>query len=278
MKQLFFLCFALFLGSCAKSTLPVYPANWTKNWPEDSKPSNFDTLSKVAYEVQRDDNNIYLHLSTKELASQMRILRYGLTISLDPTAQKKDKQSFTFPIAVPDSAARGFSGRPEGRGEGREGNPNGEKPTASPTPEQMQQRMLNRVYKRFSERPKEIVIKGFEGIDKKTITLGKDPSDIQVDLELGSDNTLNYYAVIPIKKFFGQNSNEKFSVGIVSGFMVMDENSGPPMGGGIGGGGGQPQMSEEDRAKRREFMMKTMEQMTTPIEIWFNVDLKSGKK
>ena len=103
------------LAACSKSSIPSYPTNWTKNWPEDSKPVYYDSLSKVYYELQRDENNIYLHLSTKELASQIKIMRHGLSIWLDPSAQKKDKQGFTFPQAAADSAGgRGMTGRPEG--------------------------------------------------------------------------------------------------------------------------------------------------------------------
>jgi hypothetical protein len=115
-------------------------------------------------------------------------------------------------------------------------------------------------------------------MDKKTIILGKDPSDIQVDLELGADNSLNYYAVIPINKIKAQSKKGKgrFSVGIVSGYLYLDENSGQQMGG-FGGGagqGGNPQMSGEDLVKRREFMMKLMEQMTKASEIWFVPEMK----
>jgi hypothetical protein len=47
--------------------------------------------------------------------------------------------------------------------------------------------------------------------------------------------------------------------------------------GGFGGGagqGGNPQMSGEDLVKRREFMMKLMEQMTKASEIWFVPEMK----
>jgi hypothetical protein len=140
--------------------------------------------------------------------------------------------------------------------------------------------MLQRSYKRFSERPKEMAVVGFDGSSqKKIITLGKDVSDIQVDVEIGTDNTLNYYAIIPIKKIFASSKtpSDKLSVGIVSGYLEQGENSGPSFGGG-GGGGGQPSGNEQERSARREMMMKMMEQMTTPIEIWFNADLKAGKK
>jgi hypothetical protein len=266
------------LGACSKKTLPIHPVKYVNNWPEDSKPSNFDSVSNVYFEMQRDEQNLFLHIRTTELATQMKILRHGLSIYFDPTEGKKESIGFTFPVALPDSLARRFGGRGEGRGEGRD-NEKGDKQNGPPNLEQMQRRMLQRLYKNFSERPKEMQLKGFSG-DKKTIILGKDPSDIQVNIELVADNSLNYYAVIPIKKIKEQSEKKKgnFSVGIVSGYLIMDENSGQQMGGfGGGGGGGQggnPQMSEEERAKRREFMMKLMEQMTKATEIWFLPEIK----
>ncbi len=275
--SLYFFFILVLMSACAKKTLPVYSVKTINNWPEDSKPVNFDSVSNVFFEMQRDEQNLYLHIKTTELATQMKILRHGLSIYFDPTEGRSESIGFTFPVALPDSLARRFGGRGEGRGEGRGDNEKGDKQNGPPNMEQMQRRMLQRMYKNFSERPKEMQLKGFSG-DKKTIILGKDPSDIQVDLELGADNSLNYYAVIPIKKIKAQSKKGKgrFSVGIVSGYLYIDENSGQQMGG-FGGGagqGGNPQMSEEERAKRREFMMKLMEQMTKASEIWFVPEMK----
>jgi hypothetical protein len=273
--SLYFLIILVLMSACAKKTLPVYSVKTINNWPEDSKPINFDSVSNVYFEVQRDEQNLYLHIKTSELATQMKILRHGLSVYFDPAEGKKESFGFTFPVAIPDSLARRFGGRGEGRGQGRADNKKGDKQNGPPNLEQMQRRILQRIYKNFSERPKEMQLKGFG--DKKSIILGKDPSDIQVDLELGADNSLNYYAVIPIQKIKAQSEKKKgrFSVGIVSGYQMVDENSGQQMGGfGGGGQGGNPQMSEEERAKRREFMMKLMEQMTKASEIWFVPEMK----
>ena len=276
---LFLLLIVVSMSSCSKKILPVYPVKYVNNWPEDSKPLYFDSTSNVSYELQRDEQNLYLHLSTKELSTQMKILRHGLSIYFDPTESKKEAIGFTFPVSLPDSLTKRFGSRGEGRNDGRPEAEKGERQNGPLNAEQMQRRMLQRMYKNFSNRPKEMIVKGFD-VDKKTIVLGKDPSDIQVDLELGTDNTLNYYAIIPIKKITAKSPKNKsnFSVGIVSGYLYLDENSGQQMGGfggaGSGGQGSNAQTSEEERAKRREFMMKLMEQMSKPSEIWFIPNLE----
>lgn len=276
-----FFCLSLLLSSCSPKITNSLPVKYTQNWPDDSKPAYFDSVSNTAYELQRDENNIYLHLQTKEMATQMKILRYGLSIWLDPSMQNRQNQGITFPLPAPDSAfGRGFG--MGFRGEGRDQKNDKADKNGKASPEQMQQRMLQRVYKRFSDRPKEIIITGLDNnSQKRTLVLGKDACPVQVDTEIGSDNTLNYYAIIPIKSIAaGKNKSlNTFGIEIVSGYFQPDEN----MQQGNWGGrpqnensNGQPQMTEEERNARRAFMMKMMEQMSVPVKIRFSVDLKKN--
>lgn len=269
MKQILLLFTVLTLvQSCVSTKLPTHKTQWTATGPSEKQPIHFDSLSKVNYQLERDENNLYLHLSSSDLAAQMKIMRFGMTIWLDPTAKKKSKLGFEYPLAPPDSVAGKMMGRGM-RGSGRGGNRpeggradrgGGRKGGSPPSPEEMQKRMLARIYKRFNEKPKELIQIGFEDNDKRkqSFILGKDASDILVDLEIINENELHYFAVIPIKKVFGEQKPKLLSVGIKSGYLDMDMSMMPPAEG-------------NDRRAR---MMRMMEQMTTPIEIWFNADLK----
>jgi len=280
MKNYYFVCFSflfLFFG-CSKSSLPVYPVKSVSNWPDDSNPQYFDSISKVSYEVQRDENNIYLHLTTKELASQLKIMRHGLSIWLDPSASKKENQGFVFPMPMPDSLLQKGMGM---RGEGRQENNNqgSNRQQGTTTPDQFQQRILQRAYKRYTELPKELQLIGFEAKNqKKVITLGKDPSDIQVDLEIDSSNQFNYFAVIPIKKIYANvlKKSDQISIGIVSGYLQMGENS-MPSGGFSPGSNPSSENNQQTGSDRRAIMIKMFEQMSTPVQIWFNIDLSKSK-
>ena len=134
--------------------------------------------------------------------------------------------------------------------------------------------MLNRIYKHFNEKPKELVQFGYDGNRKKTYILGTDVSDIQVDLEIEDDNSLHYFAVIPLKKIFTDPKvkGDLLSIGIVSGYLELDPDS--PM----GGGGGNPHGGGGGGGGPRAYFMQMMQQMATPIEIWFLSDLKANKK
>ncbi len=281
-----FLFVALLLGACAKSPLTSYPAQWAKNWPSEAKPAQYDSLSKVYYGVHRDETNLYLQVSTQEPASQAKIMRYGLKIWLEPSGQKKTVTGFNFPLPAPDSLAGagmgqwgGQRGGVGGRGESREGNmpdslrrrEGAREDGQMPSPEQMQQRMLQRIYKRFNEQPKEMVLIGYEG-KKKSLILGKDPSDIQVDLEIEEDNFLHYFAVIPLKKIFGEGKaiGDMVAIGIVSGYMEVEPEVLMMMQ--QSGAGADPTQNP-----RRAFFAQMLAQMTTPVEIWFSADLRTKK-
>lgn len=264
MKQILLLFTVLALvQSCVSTKLPTHKTQWTTSGPSEKQPIHFDSLSKVNYQLERDDKNLYLHLSTSDLAAQMRIMRFGMSIWLDATAKKKSKVGFEYPLAPPDSVAgqmmgRGMRGGGRGgnRPEGRAGRGGGK--AGPPSPEEMQKRMLARIYKRFNEKPKELIQIGFDKNDKRKqkFTLGQENgSDILVDLEIINDTELHYFAVIPIKKIFEEESPTLMSIGLVSGSLDMDMSMMPPAEG-------------NDRRARM------MEQMTTPIEIWFNADLK----
>ena len=278
-RYIYLLCFiGIVLGGCSKSTLPIYPAKWAKDWPDEAALTREDSTSHVFYEAQRDETNLYLHISTKNTASQMKILRYGLTIWLEQSGQKKTQSGFNFPVAAPDSVAGqgfgqrqgGFGGGRRNRGEGNGSDNKGERPQRSP--EEMQKMMLNRLYNHYNKRTKELVQIGFDGNKKKTYVLGQDVCDIQVDLEI-EGNELHYFAVIPLKKIFSnaKYSGDMLSIGIVSGYMEIDPENPMATGGAASGNGGE-------NNGRRAFLMQMMQQMTTPIEIWFRSDLKAAKK
>jgi hypothetical protein len=265
MQQLLFLALlAIGFQSCVSSgKLITHPTQWTEDGPSETEPIHYDSLSKVYYQLERDANNLYLHLSSKDLATQMQIMRFGVKVWLDATAKKKTKVGFEFPLAPPDSVAgQMMGGRSAGRGgmrpnAEREGRREGGGP---PSPEEMQKRMLARIYKHFNKKPKELIQIGFEGNDKKKqkFVLGQDACDILVDLEIINENELHYFAVIPIKKVFGDNKAKLMSLGIEIGYLDMDLSMMPPA---------------EGNDRRARFM-KMLEEMTTQKEIWFNADLK----
>lgn len=65
-------------------------------WP---KPLQFyNNVTKLFYTIANDKENIYVIVSVPDPQSQMKIMRSGITISLNPTGKKKGGAAVTFPI------------------------------------------------------------------------------------------------------------------------------------------------------------------------------------
>ncbi|MFY0256394.1 hypothetical protein ACDQ55_20855 [Chitinophaga sp. 30R24] len=65
-------------------------------WP---KPLQFyNNTTKLFYTIANDKENIYIIVSVPDAQSQMKIMRSGITISLNPDGKKKGGASVTFPL------------------------------------------------------------------------------------------------------------------------------------------------------------------------------------
>lgn len=65
-------------------------------WP---KPLQFyNNVTKLFYTIANDKENIYVIVSIPDPQSQMKIMRSGLTVSLNPSGKKKGGAAITFPL------------------------------------------------------------------------------------------------------------------------------------------------------------------------------------
>jgi YD repeat-containing protein len=89
-------------------TLPAPPANLVidgdiKEWGDSLRFYNAE--KKMNYSLANDQNNLYMAIRINDRLDQMKILRAGLTFSIDPKGKKKDAFSITFPLTVQGSTA-----------------------------------------------------------------------------------------------------------------------------------------------------------------------------
>jgi len=71
-------------------------------WP---KPLQFyNNVTKLFYTIANDKENIYVVVSVPDPQSQMKIMRSGLTVSLNASGKKKGGASVTFPLTANVSA------------------------------------------------------------------------------------------------------------------------------------------------------------------------------
>ncbi|RAJ79900.1 hypothetical protein CLV59_1055 [Chitinophaga dinghuensis] len=70
-------------------------------WPKPLSFYNNDT--KLFYTIANDSNNLYVVISVPDPVSQMKIMRAGVTFSVNPTGKKKVVSSVTFPLLGEDA-------------------------------------------------------------------------------------------------------------------------------------------------------------------------------
>ncbi len=81
------------LCSCTK--MPLYTA---VDWDEGRKvPTQFHGKDQVKYSIQNDQDHLVVTMITADPVTQMKILRNGLELHLDPDGKKAHWASITFP-------------------------------------------------------------------------------------------------------------------------------------------------------------------------------------
>ncbi|HXO74226.1 MAG TPA: hypothetical protein VN824_03325, partial [Puia sp.] len=196
---------------------PVTADGKTDDWQLPLRFSN--SKYTFQYNVTNDDSNLYICVSSRETATQLRILRSGLTIWFDPKGEKNKTTGLYFPLRTePD---------PEPY---RNGNTGGSRAAGSDLNTHEAELLLHSNYYNTT---------GFPGIENGQfgVTDSKGPVQLAIKHD-DQDTVLVYEVMIPIQNVLGVNwkakaAKKNFSVGIVL-------NSTPSMGGGgrrPGGGG-----------------------------------------
>lgn len=268
---IFLLSIALLQG-CA--SLPKITAI-TKSDTEISGYSvQYDSENKLKYNVEHDSANVYLHLSTSDYSSQVKILNFGLTVYIDETGRKKNGKYFTFPLA------RTYYKKEMFNTHGSAGN------FTTNQNEKSQQ-----LFQLFQMNNQQLLLGGFDGPKStKVLNYPIKNSLVQVNADMNFSGILNYTAVIPKAEIFGNSNPDKicFSIGIKSGAAEnqinsqsqhsvagMQQGSGGGKSGGMGGrgGGGKSGGGMSGYSAGNQNRGNYME-MAAPIEFWFQVDIR----
>ncbi|HEY4207590.1 MAG TPA: hypothetical protein VGM31_12285 [Puia sp.] len=179
----------------------------------------------LQYNVTNDSKNIYICVLSRDEITQLRMLRAGMTVYLDPKGAKNKDISLHFPLRK--------QADPE-RGRYRNGNPLPDNKTLKG------ELLLQSDFYGTT---------GFSGIENGQFGVTDAKGPFQVAMKLNNqDSMLVYEVVIPIKNVLGmdlgaRSKKKNFSVGIV---LNTVEGQGNRNGGNrpsFGGGGGGMHMS-----------------------------------
>jgi hypothetical protein len=178
-------------------------------------------IGSLQYSITNDKENIYISVASSDQMTQMRMLRAGLKIYIDPKGNKSTDICLTYPYKDQMEA-------PRGRGENRNTDPNA-----------MKQKMLLDA-DIFNTT-------GFVNMENRIYDL-KDTSHFKIGINYDKYNNLVFEAIIPIKNVIANPINFKkapsISVGIIVnnmnnfGTRTVNSNGGEAMRSGMGEGGG----------------------------------------
>ncbi|RFS19604.1 hypothetical protein DVR12_23550 [Chitinophaga silvatica] len=141
-------------------------------WP---KPLQFyNNTAKLFYTIANDQENLYVIVSVPDPQSQMKILRSGLTFSVNITGKKKNGPSITFPLV----------------NEVNPGNPD--------APESSRALIAGELKKQLLANAKEIKVDGFENIPDGNIPV-HNTYGIQTAGSYDSNGNLVCELAIPLK-------------------------------------------------------------------------------
>src|SRR2546428_565009 len=96
-------------GSChsSKHSVPKrLPGTWqaqaitidgdSKDWP--APYPEYDSKASLGYAISNDKENLYITVQTGDQATQMKILRNGLTVWIDKTGEHETKMAINYPL------------------------------------------------------------------------------------------------------------------------------------------------------------------------------------
>ena len=122
----FILFFSLVLPSCSgskHSKTKRLPGTWqatpividgdNRDWP--SPYPEYDDKAMLGFAVSNDKDNLYITVETGDPATQLKILREGLTVWIDRKAEKNEETAINFPIPVPNYISGKKSNSAEGQ-------------------------------------------------------------------------------------------------------------------------------------------------------------------
>ena len=212
-------------------------------WENNFKAANKST--NLTYTIANDAKNLYLAIQSKDVTNNNKIMLGGITLTVNPSGKKNDKEGFKVIYTV---VARRRPGGAPGAGGGAaagvrfQGGPGGGGFSRFQDMSPMQRDSMQRAVARTQlAGAKEIKVFGFKDIPDSLISIYNEYS-IKTIASISDEGVFMYEASIPLELLEMSADNPKeFSYNIkLNGLQINfgGFSGGPSPGGPIGGGGG----------------------------------------
>ncbi len=155
----------------------------------------YNKNTKLFYSICNDDKNLYLVLKSTDAANNTKIMMGGISVTVNPSDKKKDKNGYTVTFPVISRAARGQRGQRGGgsggfgRGMGQAGE-SGQRPDSAAIAEMRRQQIAQL---------KEISVSGFKDITDSLISIYNEYG-IKVAVNYDNEGSFIYELAIPFRQ------------------------------------------------------------------------------
>ena len=221
------------------------PGNWqvqpivvdgdNKDWP--SPYPEYDEKAQLGYAISNDKENLYITVETGDPATQLKILREGLTVWIDRTGGKEEVTAINFPIPV-------NNGQKEERAPRQKAAPaagQGQLGLSSDATQKRRMDIEDKVRAAMGD-AKEYSLQGFKSCNLQFPIMETDSCGIVVRMGLDADNELVWEAKVPFKSFYFKPQVSRPDKGkaltVCFETTAMKRPPGQSGGGGNHGGGG----------------------------------------
>jgi len=157
------------------------------DWP--SPYPNYDARSMVAYATSNDGENLYVTMQTGDALTQIKILKQGMTVSLDTTGKKDPTFNINYPLQNEDDLSELFS----------QGGDRQKKDGSTQLSRQFEQKL-----RKSTESANQFSIDGFGKCSGGYMVSQSIPCGIKVKVSIDEYKQLVWEAVIPFKAIYNK--------------------------------------------------------------------------
>ena len=211
---------------------PITVDGSNKDWP--APYPEYDEKAQLGYAVSNDKENLYITVETGDPATQLKILREGLTVWIDKKGEKGEETAINYPIPMNKDGKEPRAPRQKAEGEGQQG---------LGSDRQQKQRMdLEDKVRAALDEAKEFSLQGFKSCNLQYPVMELDSCGIVVRIGLDADNELVWEAKVPLKTFYFKpqltRADKGKAISVCFETTGMKRPPGQQGGGGHGGGSG----------------------------------------
>jgi hypothetical protein len=216
---------------------PITIDGSNKDWP--SPYPEYDEKASLGYAVSNDKDYLFITVETGDPATQLKILREGLTVWIDRTGEKSEETAINFPIPMSHSGKSTSDAQPR-RAKMQEGDGKGG------SREQQQRLDLEDKVRVAMKSATEFSLQGFKSCNLQYGIMETDSCGVVVRMALDENNELVWEAAVPFKSFYFKPQLTRADKGKVMTVCFETVGVERPAGGynngNHGGGGMRPSM------------------------------------